>query len=38
VVHSVKKKKSGKHGFILKVHFHKAFDFIIWEYLEEVMT
>jgi hypothetical protein len=31
-------KKSGKNGFLMKVDFHKAFDIVAWEYLEEVMS
>lgn len=31
-------KKSGKNGFIMKVDFHKAFDIVAWEYLEEVLS
>jgi hypothetical protein len=29
-------KRSGKHGFILKVDFHVVLDSVIWVYLEEV--
>jgi hypothetical protein len=36
IVHGVKKK--GIHGFMLKVDFHKAFDSVLRDYLEEVMN
>lgn len=27
----------GRNGFILKLDFHKAFDFVRWEYFDQVM-
>jgi hypothetical protein len=35
MVHRIK--KSGGHGLILKVNFHKTFDSVQWDYLDEVM-
>jgi len=36
VVHNVK--KNGQHGFVMKVDFHKAFNVVVWEYLEEMKS
>jgi hypothetical protein len=35
VIHEARKKED--HNFILKVNFHKAFNSVLWEYLDEVM-
>lgn len=36
VVHRVKNR--GDHGFLFKVDFHKPFDSVLWDYLDDVMV
>jgi hypothetical protein len=36
VVHKIKNR--GDHGFLFKVDFHKPFNSVLWDYLDDVMV